>query len=547
MAETIKSALLFDYESLHRSLGGGPIDTHLADRAAAWLGAIETGRLIAPQGTHRQLTILKCYAGPSVLGKQRDALTAAGFEVVDCGANDSSGRSGADIYITIDTIDGLSRPDGPEEFILLTASADLGPLLSRLKGSKRQAVIYADPSTPEKDRSLADGLLDRGSFSAFLSSDETPAADDRPRGSADRADIEVFARKIHAATNIPLFSPKTYAELFKHLTDEIRENGYHFQGTARNVAERMTEAGRNVTRRQVVFIVKGLALKGHVFSTDDTPDRLAEVFREQARYLITNAGMTLDPRQEQLLNAWFVSRAPVSPHIPERPKPRPAAAAPANGAKAPQAAAPIQVKPPPPPAIEEKPRQPEPPRAQPKPPAPAARPPASASRPPEAAKPAAKPAPPMKAPPSPAAREEAKAVIAARIAASAKLKPGARPGNNARPAAKSAPPPAPAKPAPPRKAVEQTPDELETSILAAIAEAVDVLVDDSAKQAEPPEPAPPPAAPLNRRKQSPPPKQPEPVAASEAEEAEDDAADGGDIGDQIQRIIASYNRNRNEE
>ncbi len=64
----------------------------------------------------------------------------------------------------------------------------------------------------------------------------------------------------------------------------------------------MTAAGRNVNRRQVVFIVKGLALKGHVFSTTDTPARLAEVFREQARYLITNAGITLDEREDELLS-----------------------------------------------------------------------------------------------------------------------------------------------------------------------------------------------------------------------------------------------------
>lgn len=535
MAETIRSALLFDYESLHRSLGGGPIDTRLADRASAWLAAIETGRLIGPEGTRRELVTRKCYAGPSVLGKQRDALSAAGFEVVDCGANDGNGRSSSDIHIAIDTIDGLSRPDGPEEFILLTASADLGPILSRLKGSKRLAVVYADPSTPEKDRSLADATLDRTAFAAFLSSDENPVSEERAgKASADRADIEAFARKIHAATNIPLFSPKTYAELFKYLTDEIRENGYHFQTTARNVAERMTEAGRNVTRRQVVFIVKGLALKGHVFSTSDTPDKLAEVFREQASYLITNAGMTLDPRQEQLLNAWFVSRAPVLPPAPERPKPRPAATpSPApNGSRPP--AAPAQTAKPtplPPLDLEERPRATEPTRPVKAPPKPAP------VKPAELPKSTAKPTPPLKAPPSPAAREEAKAIIAARIAASAKLKPAARPPASSKSGGKAAPTPPPKSA--PKKNANQTADELETSILAAIAEAVDVLVDDSGKEDALPEPQPPTPA---RRK---------PAAQKSEEspaqdESDGDAGEGGDIGDQIQRIIASYNRNRSD-
>ena len=70
MAETIKSALFLDYEGLHRSLSGagGANDSRLADRAAAWLAAIETGRLIGPPGTRRRLVSKRCYAGPTVLG-----------------------------------------------------------------------------------------------------------------------------------------------------------------------------------------------------------------------------------------------------------------------------------------------------------------------------------------------------------------------------------------------------------------------------------------------------------------------------------------------
>jgi hypothetical protein len=378
------------------------------------------------------------------------------------------------------------------------------------------------------------------------------------RAAADRAAIEDFARRVHAATNIPLFSPKTYAELFKHLTDEIRENGYHFQTTARNVADRMTTTGRSVTRRQVVFIVKGLALKGHVFSTGDTPDGLAEVFREQARYLITNAGMSLDDRQDELLNAWFVSRVPSPPAPPQaRPTPTPAVPkAPPNGAgisgqngrKAPppqtgrdpfaaaaQQAPPAAAKATPPqatrapakaPATEKRPVEVKPvelPRA-------VARPAATA----------------IKSPPSPAAREEAKAVIAARIAASARLKPASgRPATPAKPAAKAPPAPPPAKsPQTRRSTAEQASDALETSILAAIAEAVDVLVDDGAEEEAPR------TEQTARRKPNGPPAAAEPQPEPEGAEVEgkgDEAADGGDIGDQIQRIIASYNRNRSDE
>ena len=109
-------------------------------------------------------------------------------------------------------------------------------------------------------------------------------------------------------TSVPLLTPKTYAELFRQLSAEITTNGYDFQTTARRVADRLSAIGRNVARRQVVFVVKGLALKGHVFSNDDTPRRLAEVFREQARYLIGNTGTPLDAGDERLLSAWLVER-----------------------------------------------------------------------------------------------------------------------------------------------------------------------------------------------------------------------------------------------
>src|SRR6185312_11863374 len=89
---------------------------------------------------------------------------------------------------------------------------------------------------------------------------------------SERTEIEALARRIHSGTNIPLLSPRTFAELFRLLATEISERGYHFQETAERVSSELTAAGRNVTRRQVVFVVKGLALKGHVFSTTDTAE-----------------------------------------------------------------------------------------------------------------------------------------------------------------------------------------------------------------------------------------------------------------------------------
>ncbi len=520
MAEPIKSVLLVDYESLQRSLVGTVGETRLAERSAVWLAALEAGRL-GPD-VKRTLMVKRCYASPSLRGKQRDLIIAAGFDLVD--SVDAGARSSADLHMAMDTVDALGKPEGYQEFILLSAAAELAPLLTRLKANKRVTVIYADPATPAGDRNLADAIIETSDLVRVLTGEPTPVGDiSVPAGApSPRADIEAFARRIHAATSVPLFSPKTFAELFRQLTEEIATNGYHFQTTARNVADRMVASGRNVTRRQVVFIVKGLALKGHVFSTSDTAEKLAEVFREQAHYLITNAGITLNQHEEDLLTAWFLSRPPSGAPAPETPPaPAPAAATPRPAAAAPPAppatpaipeassdakatiaetierevAKAVARQPPQAERVPIKPPQPQPP-PQAQPPRPTN---AQQQKPPqvkvEMPKSAARP------PPFPSAREEAKAVIAARIAGAARMKPaGTRTPIPAKPAPKA--PASPAAPEPPPVAESAPPpasegakaEALENSILAAIAEAVDVLVEDSddEDQAPPPAPAPPP-------------------------------------------------------
>ncbi len=549
MAEAITSVLLVDYDNLQRSFAAAGGEGQIGDGAPSWLAALEDGRLVGPGAGKRKLAVKRCYAGAIVNGKLRDRLTAAGFDVVDSG---DGTRGSADLHMAMDTIEALGRADGFSEFILLSPGSELAPLIARLKAAKRTVVILGDDRTSTAEKAMADIVIDPVSLVRLSSPQAVPPQPETraPAAATERAEIEAFARKIHAATNIPLLSPKTFADLFRHLTEEITANGYHFQTTAKNVADRMTEAGRNVTRRQVVFIVKGLALKGHVFSTSDNAERLAEVFREQARYLINSAGIKLDPREEQLLAAWFQGR-------PSAPATRQASAA-TSSPPATEAQTTV------PPSAETRARiaetierevaravvrpneraKPQPPRAAVAAPVPSKPP---LVKPVELPKSAAtvKPAQPIRPAPAPVAREEAKAVIAARIAASAKMKKT--------PGRADAVPPAPvaAHPAPPTappgeengkwaaKQPAQAPENLETSILAAIAEAVDVLVDDSVPEA----PNVARGKPATRQTAQPAEAAPE----GDDEPTEVDDGESNDIGDQIQRIIASYNRNRLDE
>ena len=560
MSELIKSVLLLDYDSLYRSLAGagGEVAARLATRVPGWIAGIEAGELIGPRPTERAIMVKRCYADPSLLGQNIDHFTAAAFSIVECPASVAGTRQ-ADINIAIDAIEAIADPVAYDEFIVLSAEPALSPLLARLKARGRRTAIYADKTTAPAHRALADGALDVTTFAEFLL---THDADEAASAAAlDRAEIEAFARKIHAATNIPLFSPKAFAEMFRFLTAEIAANGYHFQTTAKNVADRLMETGRSVTRRQVVFIVKGLALKGHVFSTSDTPRKLAEVFREQASYLIGNAGLTLDEDQERLLNAWLVDRVPVNAAPPAArvqpaapPMPRPEIKAPVEIAKPAQPEETVVAVVPVEPAVNEpatpaerKPAEQRPVAQSPKPTA-EVRPPAKAPV-EKPVTPATKPAPAKRTPPPQRPQEsktgkamispdDARAAIAARVAASVQSKTGGPRPN--RPAVR---PPAAHRPATPRTDLATPAPEsaqtrsIESSILAAIAEAVDVLVEDGTTTKSD-------SLQMATKKQSASesPARPRPAAMPEPEPGEG----SGDIGDEIQRIIATYNRTRKE-
>lgn len=625
MTAPIKSVLFVDYDSLYMSLRARDpgMARRFALRPGVWLDAIEAGLLLEPRGEEtrrRRILMRRCYADPKLLGKARSAFTSQGFQIVDCPPLAGRERNSAEIHMVLDTVDALAHQTGFEEFILLSADSDLTPVIFRLRSYNRATTIYTTVTTAAGYRAIADGAIDEQALIALLAPTadaETPEAsedtdDDNAPGRAggnERDELAGLARRVHQATNVPLFSPRVYGELFRTLTREVAENGYHFQTTAENVAARLTALGRNASRRQIAFIVKGLALKGHVFSVNDSPEKLAEAFKEQVLYLARNAGVEIDEDREDLIRNWIVGRGAPAPmqalpapaslaaseasvSAPETPAERPAArqspipAPPPMPNAAPREARPINLQPisasmPPParpvpvrPVADTQPA-PQPVAAQPTPAEPIAV--AAVSQPltppaivnPSFARP---PAPP--APVQPATIEAAEAPLAPAAPAPRRIRidtdtlladiasdqPAPR-ANIAPPRARTARPDAVDEPTPraslptrgpsPRgsSAVALRPparrsapasaqdarDPIESSILAAIAQAVDVLVDDSDNA-----PPPPPVAKAPRRALPEPQAQtPEPAPAPV-----DNATEDGDIGDEIQRILAAYSQNR---
>lgn len=143
------------------------------------------------------------------------------------------------------------------------------------------------------------------------------------RAAIDREELAGLVRRIHQATNVPLFSPKAFADLFRLLVEDVAEYGYKFQATSDSVAAAMNALGRNVSKRQVGFVIKGLALRGHVFGEDDHPEDLAHSFYEQVLFLTENAGIVLSPGEKGLVHAWVVGIRREEPAARSAPTPPP--------------------------------------------------------------------------------------------------------------------------------------------------------------------------------------------------------------------------------
>src|SRR5260221_9308303 len=149
MAETIKSALFLDYDSIHRSLASESKEAadRLAQRSSAVVAALEAGRLFAQKGgtpVRRRILIRRCYSDPGFLGKNRLAFVAGGFEVIDCPVLESHHHGSAGMAMVLDTIDALDHSTGYDELIVLSADTDLTPVLLRIRGRNRTSAIYAN-------------------------------------------------------------------------------------------------------------------------------------------------------------------------------------------------------------------------------------------------------------------------------------------------------------------------------------------------------------------------------------------------------------------
>ena len=120
--------------------------------------------------------------------------------------------------------------------------SDLTPLIFRLRSYNRADDDLCDrDDTPRLSRDRRRGHR-RAALTACSARPRTPKSPemDEPdeeaaarRASSEREDLASLARRIHQATNVPLFSPKVYAELFRRAAARDRRERLPFPGDGR--------------------------------------------------------------------------------------------------------------------------------------------------------------------------------------------------------------------------------------------------------------------------------------------------------------------------
>ncbi|ACB36102.1 protein of unknown function DUF88 [Leptothrix cholodnii SP-6] len=419
----MKSALFVDFDNVYSGLR--KLDPTIADRFSRqplrwveWLLDDLPPPEHAPDGARRRLLVRRVYLNPQVYQRYRAAFNHAGFEIIDCPAMTSEGKTSTDIHMVLDMVDLLQHQVHYDEFIVFSADADFTPVLRKLRRWDRRTTVLAVGFPSAAYRASADLLIDtdlflRDAIGVREAEDVAPAAPsngsngsngtlvhaaaagvptsvqapgptsagagldesapvlfslaaasvpeqavlvERIRTEVARADLPVpcarlasrlmaeypgispdwcgqggfrrfleslpleplaldwsasgghlfdparhtlrqpsapFAhrtavdavswgvepamlaliRQVNEITGVPLLSPRDFRALFDAVAAEVAENPFQLNETGKAVRDRCREAGRDISRENVNWVLRGLLLCGHEFGQghDDVP------------------------------------------------------------------------------------------------------------------------------------------------------------------------------------------------------------------------------------------------------------------------------------
>ncbi|KPF42545.1 hypothetical protein IP87_11655 [beta proteobacterium AAP121] len=213
----MKSALFVDFDNVFSGLRR--LDPAVADRFASqplgwirWLTESLSAPPHAPDGAGRRLLVRRCYLNPQVYQRFRPAFNRAGFEIIDCPAMTSEGKTSTDIHMVLDIVDLLQHEVHYDEFIVFSADADFTPVLRKLRRWDRRTTVLAVGFPSAAYQASADLLIDQDDFVraglGFEEADEpvAPIPTERPQADLARG-VERFISDIVTASNKPVALP----------------------------------------------------------------------------------------------------------------------------------------------------------------------------------------------------------------------------------------------------------------------------------------------------------------------------------------------------
>ena len=213
----MKSALFVDFDTVFSGLRR--LDPAAADRFALrpldwiqWLTQSLPAPLHTPEDAARRLLVRRCYLNPQVYQRFRPAFNRAGFEIIDCPAMTSEGKTSTDIHMVLDIVDLLQHQVHYDEFIVFSADADFTPVLRKLRRWDRRTTVLAIGFPSAAYQASADLLIDQDEFiRAGLGFDEPeptapPSIPVRAKSDVAR-DVAGYIAKTVASSGKPVSLP----------------------------------------------------------------------------------------------------------------------------------------------------------------------------------------------------------------------------------------------------------------------------------------------------------------------------------------------------
>jgi len=165
----VKSALFVDFDNVYSGLRR--LDQANADqfalRPTEWMNWV-INSLALPEhvrdGAKRRVLVRRCYLNPQAYQRFRSSFNLAGFEIIDCPALTSEGKTSTDIHMVLDIIDLLQHEVHYDEFVVFSADADFTPVLRKLRRWDRRTTVLAIGFPSAAYRASADLLIDQDEF-----------------------------------------------------------------------------------------------------------------------------------------------------------------------------------------------------------------------------------------------------------------------------------------------------------------------------------------------------------------------------------------------